>query len=280
MLFTAHIPPYPLSRFIECFWHVSGTTPYHQEKVLPTKTIELMFNLGAPHKVYDNRNLQTHTLFVDAWISGLHTECIVMEAMAETNIYGIRFKPGGAYPFFNLPLLEFKNQVVEMDLVWGQLINEIRETLYEAQTPEDRFKYLEAILLARLKSDLYGFEAIEFVANTLAHSNGMTTIKSLSNQAGLSQKHLNDQFKKMVGLSPKQFGRVLKFNHVLESIDPTQPVNWTDIALQCQYYDQAHFNKDFMAFSGFTPSQYLNHRTRFWDDTLTQGDFVNFVPIR
>ena len=279
MLYKMHIPQPPLAQFVECLWYVSGTTPYNREKVLPTKTIELMFNLGSPHRVYHKPDGDSFSLYKESWISGLHTEHILMEATAETNMLGVRFKPGGAYPFFDLPLAEIRNQIVDMDLIWGRAVDEIRQQLYEADTLAERFAILERMLLKRLKPNLYGLTAVQFAVDHLAQIDHGTTVKDLSHHLSMSQKHLISQFKKMVGLSPKQLARVFKFNHVLQSINPAEPVNWATIAHQCHYYDQAHFSKDFAAFSGFSPTAYLELRKSLWQEDLPQDDYINFVPV-
>ncbi len=279
MFYTTHQLTYPLSQFIDCFWYVSGITPYNREQVLPTTTIDLMFNLGAFHKVYDNGDLSRSDVYQWAWISGMQTEYITMEAMAETEMYGIRFKPGGAYPFFERPMSEFRNQIVEMDSVWGQLITEIRERLFEANTLQQRFTILETLLREKLRPNLCGLAAVQHAIDEISRGSSSCTIKTLSEQMGLSQKHLINQFHKMVGISPKQFARIAKFNQVLQLIDGTKPVNWAKIAQQCHYYDQAHFNRDFKAFCGFSPSTYLTLRKHFWERDLGQGEYANFVPI-
>ncbi|MEM7345657.1 MAG: DUF6597 domain-containing transcriptional factor, partial [Chloroflexota bacterium] len=244
-VFNAYIPEAPLSTFIECLWSVSTHTHYVREKVLPMGRIDLMINLGSPHKVVNKTNFNKFDLHKESWVSGFQTEYIVIEALAETNMVGIRFKPGGAYPFFDLPISEVSNQVVDMDLIWGNLIEEIRERLFEAKTTGERFKLLEVTLLKKLAFDLSSWQTVQFAVNQISQPSHFSTVKALSYQMGISQKHLISQFNKMVGVSPKSLARILKFNTVLDSIDPTQPINWADIAHQCHYYDQAHFNKDF-----------------------------------
>jgi len=101
----------------------------------------------------------------------------------------------------------------------------------------------------------------------------------LSDKVGLSQKHLINLFNKIVGVSPKMLQRIIKFNQVLHTIDPTKPINWAEIAHRCYYYDHAHFNKDFLTFSGFNPTTYLQLRQEFYGDVLPQGNDVNMVPI-
>ena len=279
MLYISHKPQFPLSQFIDCLWHVSGQTPYLREKVLPTGTMNLIFNFGSPHKVFDKTDNEKFDLCQNSWIAGMQTECFVMEATAETNVVGIQFKPGGAYPFFDFPILELSNLIVEMDLIWGSIADEIREQLFEIDELTEKFKFLEEVLLIKLSSNLYGLNPVRFAVSQVEKTDGFSTIRELSDKVGMSQKHLIHQFHKMVGVSPKLLARIFKFNHVLNTIDPARPINWVSIAYDCNYYDQAHFNKDFMAFSGLNPSTYLQLRHEFLGDNVKKGEDANFVPI-
>lgn len=272
-----HIPSPPLSQFIDCFWYVDLMVPYTREKILPTGTIELMLNFGAPHRKY-NQAESDFELMTEAWVAGFQTEYIVNEPVAETNMIGVRFKPGGAYPFLGGVVHELQNTVVDLEAVIGYEAAEMREQLYEQPTIAARFELLQKWLLEQLRGDLEGLEAVRYAVQTLDQLSGRLSIRELSEQVGMSQKHLIHQFKKMVGVSPKQCARVLTLQKVLHLIDPTTPVNWSAIAHECHYYDQAHFNRDFKAFTGLTPAQYVTLRQAHFVD-VQQGEEVHFVPI-
>ena len=78
---------------------------------------------------------------------------------------------------------------------------------------------------------------------------------------GYSQRHFNQLFADEVGLTPKRFLRVRRFQRVIASVAGRESVDWADLALRCGYYDQSHFVHDFRSFSGLTPAAYLSHRT-------------------
>ena len=98
---------------------------------------------------------------------------------------------------------------------------------------------------------------------------GDAPVAELSDEIGISSRRLVDVFSQQVGLTPKLFARVQRFQNVIQNLPPEQDVDWMDVALGCGYYDQAHFIHDFRSFSGLSPSTYLKHRTRH----------TNHVPI-
>ena len=272
-----HVPTYPLNQFIACFWYVDMVVPYTREKILPTGTIELMINFGAPHRKY-NQSETAFDLMSEGWIAGFQTDYIVNEPIAETDMLGVRFKPGGAYPFLGEVIYDLHNAVVDLEAVWGYEAADLREQLWARPTVHGRFALLQEHLLERLTANLYGLELVQYAVQTLDQHTGRLSIRELSDQVGLSQKHLIHQFKKMIGASPKQVARVLKLQKVLHLIDPTQLVNWSAIAHACGYYDQAHFNRDFKSFTGLTPAEYVELRQVHFGE-VGQGEEVHFVPI-
>jgi AraC-like DNA-binding protein len=182
---------------------------------------------------------------------------------------GIRFRPGGAYPFFSFPISELNDSVIDLDLIWGRLVNEIRDQLLEVDSPEARFLLLESFLLGQVRRSLEANRLITFAVQQLQQSPQFLAIRDLANTVGITQKHLISQFEKVVGLRPKTFARISKFQKVLTTIEQQKKVEWSGIAYDCGYYDQAHFIKEFHAFSGLNPSAYLTQR----------GDYMNYIPL-
>lgn len=277
-MFTAYSPQAPLSEYIVCLWLVDGQVPYKREKILPTATIELMINFGSPHRLIDKNDENRYDLMTDSWVAGFQTEYLINEPVAETYMMGVRFKPGGAYPFFDFPISELSNFVIDMDVLWGGFIHEVRERLACTPTVQGKFRLLEAILCQRLIEKQQGIDAVRYAVQQLAQTQGRLAIRELSERIGISQKHLNTQFKKMVGVTPKNLAQVIRLQAVLHSIDPRHPINWSDIAHRYHYYDQAHFNRAFQAFTGLNPGTYVDLRTTVFGE-LAPGDNVHFVPI-
>ncbi|MBZ0294417.1 MAG: helix-turn-helix domain-containing protein [Anaerolineae bacterium] len=175
-------------------------------------------------------------------------------------LMGIHFKPGGAYPFLNFPLSELHNQIISADAVWGSFAADLYERLCAALSTQARFTLLEQLLLARLIEPPHGLQSVCYAVAEIIGRHGALQIRALSEYTGISQNHLLTQFKRMVGISPKSLARLHRLKYVLHLIDPAQPVDWTLIAHQADYYDQAHFSNDFKTFTGHSPHDYLRLR--------------------
>jgi AraC-like DNA-binding protein len=249
-----HVPSPPLDTFIKCFWYSRNSAGYPRLKVLPMPTLHLMVNLGDPYPLYKTETAQPFVTCLDSWFVGLWSGYHIMDVPRDLQVFNVTFKPGGAYPFLQLPLDELNNQIVPLETLWGSLITEIRERLYAAPTLQARFALVEQLFLEHLCEMPYGFNVVQYAVAEIARSHGSLSIRALSDHIGISQKHLIAQFKRMVGGTPKELARLIRFRYVLESVNQTQPVDWTQIAHQANYFDQSHFNKDFEAFTGHSPT--------------------------
>jgi AraC-like DNA-binding protein len=193
--------------------------------------------------------------------------------------YGIHFKPAGVYPFLRFPLSELHNQVVPVEAIWGQFAAEIRERLYAAPTPQAGLALLEQLLRERLAEAPYGLDAVQYAIGQIDRQHGALSIRALSDHIGISQNHLLTQFKRLVGVSPKELARFYRFAHVVYSLDPSKEVDWGRIVHKFRFYDLSHLNKDFVEFTGHNPSDYLRLRRRFHDENPNHSLEVGPLPI-
>ncbi len=272
MIHKLRFPPLPLSQFVENLWLIEGFhADYAREKILPDGAIELIIDLDRePKTIFESEGSDRFRTVKKAWISGERTRFLVIGATSNQSMVGIRFRPGGAYPFFGFPISELSESVTELDLIWGSLVADIRDQLLEIDSPEGKLLRLESFLLAHARRSLEANRLITFAVHQLQNSPQFIAIRDLANTIGITQKHLISQFEKIVGLRPKSFARVCKFQKVLQLIEERSQIEWSAITYECGYYDQAHFIKEFQTFSGLNPSAYLVQR----------GEYVNFIPIR
>ncbi|MEZ4710122.1 MAG: helix-turn-helix domain-containing protein [Caldilineaceae bacterium] len=191
----------------------------------------------------------------------------------------MRIKPGGGYPFLQFPLSELHNRVIALEAIWGQFAAEIRERLAAAPTIEAGFALLDQLLLARLHDAPHSLDVVQYAIAEMVRKHGALSIRALSDQIGISQNQLGIWFKQMVGVTPKEFTRLIRFEGALRSITPSQPVDWTQIAHQCGFYDQSHFNKDFVAFTGHCPTDYLQRRRLAHSENGVPSQFLRNLPI-
>jgi AraC-like DNA-binding protein len=279
MTYIRYIPSPPLNTYIDDLYYLDGPTSYPRQKVLPVASSNLMINLGASFDVYEPDQVTPFITCTDSWWVGIWSTCHSVDWPARVQFFGVHFKPGGTYPFLQFPLSELSSQVVPLDAIWGRDAGEIRERLYAARSIEAGFSALEQLLLRRLSEEPPGLNVVQYAITEISQYHGALSIRSLSDQIGISQNHLGNQFKRFVGIPPKEVARFYRFANALRLINSTPLVDLTGIAYQSQFYDQSHFNKDFVAFTGYSPTEYLQLRRRVEAEKPEHAHVLTNLPI-
>ena len=250
VVFRYYVPQTPLSGFVALLWYWRGhEVQFSRERLLPMATSELVVKLGTG----------TTT---DAGLSGPQSEAFIIERTEMDEMVGIHFHPGGAFPFLNLPVGELHGLHVSLGDLWGkQASTALVCRLLEARTPETKLRLLEEWLIGIAKHPFKHHPAVAFALREFQRDPGILSSAYMAERVGFSQRHFIQLFRDEVGLTPKLFCRVQRFQNVIRAVHKRDDVDWADVALSCGYFDQSHFNHDFRQFSGLTPTEYLTLRT-------------------
>jgi methylphosphotriester-DNA--protein-cysteine methyltransferase len=279
MTISVHLPSPPLNAYINYLWYCDGPTAYPRLKILPMPSLHVMVNFGDAYQVYGVDEARPLVTCAESWSVGLWNTYHVMDRPPNMQLINVSFKLGEAYSFLQIPLSELHNQIVPLDAIWGQSAASIREQVYAAPTQRARVALLERLLLARLRETPAGLDVVRCALAKIIQQRGTLSIQALSDQIGISQKHLITQFKRLVGGTPKEVARIYRLKHVLYSIGPAaQSIDWTQVAYQHGYYDEAHFDKDFHAFTGHTPTDYLRLLRRVQVEQPNLAQHPHHVP--
>jgi AraC-like DNA-binding protein len=267
-----HFPRPPLAAFVRCFWYAEGTPQKHsREKLLPNGEPSVIFNLRDDKiRLYDPRNLGLQTNYAGSVLSGARSDCFVIDTDQQERVAGIQFGPGGAFPFFRVPASETEGITVDLDRLWGARTSELREQLLAARTVESMFADLERFLMRQLVRPPELHPAVTYALGHFQRPGYTGRVDTVIGKIGLSPRRFIELFHREVGLTPKVFCRVRRFQHVLQTVrDQRKEIDWAQVAVECGYYDQAHFIHDFQSFSGLTPNRYL----------ATATPHLNHIPL-
>ena len=237
--------------------------------ILPDGAIELIINLGDAQRLCARDTRAQPVVFRDSWISGERTTPIVIDEAGDVHLIGARLRSGGAWPFLGVPLREFTDRVIELEAVLGPEIRRLRERMGEAADDDGRFDLLEAWLMERSLKRSPPTRAVSYALGMIRNGGNAVRIGKIAEEVGISHKHLLREFDRCVGLTPKLFARLHAFQRVIKGIGQKPEVDWSETALTCGYYDQAHLIREFRAFSGLTPATYLAKR----------GPFLNYLTL-
>ena len=271
MIYQTHIPIFPLNKFIDAFIFFERAEHAHTvDRFLPNGDTEILIDFhDTPQHIYDNNTLKEIQACHHVWTSGLRTEPITIPSGNGASMMVIGLKKGMAAPFFPFPMNEISDSVVDADLVWGSDFALLRERLLETKEIAVRFRILENFLITKFVSKMDLNPCVSFAVGEMTERPDAINIARMNNKIGYSQKHFTDIFRKQVGVNPKSYLKIMRFQKAVRTIDAADEIDWGTIALDCGFYDQAHFINDFKHFSGFTPEQYSKIHT----------NYQNYIPV-
>ncbi len=271
MVHQPYFPRFPLSQFIELFIYFEGIHQAHNvDRFLPNGDVEILIDFhDAPQYIYDNNTLKEIQACHHVWASGIRTEPITIPSGTNAAMMVISFKKGMAAPFFPFPMNEISDSVVDADLVWGHDFGDLRERLLDTKETQRRFALVEGFLIEKFHSAMNLNACVAHAVREMTERPDAVNIARLNNQIGYSQKHFTEMFRKNVGINPKSFLKIMRFQKAVRTIDALTEIDWQTVAHECGFYDQAHFINDFKHFSGFTPEHYSRIHT----------NYQNYIPV-
>lgn len=255
MVCHSHSPSVPLGAFIERLW-LCADTPPHALEHLPNGAFELVINLGEDAFRVRSAGQGDWRELSGAVIAGAYSRCFAADRRAHATFLGIQFRPGGAFPFLDRPASELADAHVELDALWGSSGAELRERIVEAATPAERFALVEEALLRRVRRMPELHPAVVGALQALEIAEEEVRIRDLAADLGLSQRRLIQVFSAEVGMTPKRYQQVRRFQRVYARVRDDADPDWAAVAAEGGYFDQSHLIHEFRRFSGFTPTAF------------------------
>ncbi len=260
-------PPGPALRpFVKALWTTdewpapvgrSSVPAAPRERVLPTGGVSLVFRLSEhPLRIFEEPSGAARTIG-HAIVGGPRSAFYVRDVSRPAASVGAQLLPGAASLLLGVAAAELAERHTPLEDLWGAEAGEWRARLAEARSAERRLELFEALLLSR---HLTRFRCVRRVhpaiARALEQFRASAPVAEAARGSGYSHRHFIALFRETVGLGPKQFCRVLRFQRVLERARLAPDAPWAALAFDAGYSDQSHFSREFHAFSGITPGRY------------------------
>ena len=253
-------PPHEaLKALIKYHWTLE--VPYQpnvqKQRIVPDGCLDMIFILGDDVKRYVNQ--ETYILQPRAMVLGPISAPFFIEPTGHVKSFAVCFYPYGFSNFVPTALHELANQETPLhDLFGERTAHKLEQAIIRAADTNQRIQVVEEFLFERLQETSTIQNIVQTTIDTLLQTQGKTTIKSIVKDDAALKKQLARKFLKEVGLSPKQLGRMIRLQTALKMIINHEDKNLTHIAYDSGYYDQSHFIKDFKAFTGTNPSDFLD----------------------
>ncbi|WP_444996204.1 DUF6597 domain-containing transcriptional factor [Aliikangiella sp. IMCC44359] len=241
--YWTHPPTHPLSYWIQNFWQLNVPIGHYNYRSIPDNCVDWIINVDTPE---------------DSYIIPPFLSSIVFELTGPTAYFGVRFRLLGHQSIIEDPLgvwAESSDNIKASDIIPHVLFEKVQACIIRTTEFKARCRLVSQVLLDEIKEVFLDKRLVNYI---LYCQNNISSHIDLSNKQcaefGLSSRQLRRLSQLYLGLSPREFARVLRFQQILKQMNlyPAQ-TNWSDY-----YYDQSHFIKEFKLLSGLTPKELVN----------------------
>jgi AraC-like DNA-binding protein len=230
-----------------------------RERMIPTACMHVVFRFSdQPIRIFKSIEDARGDVFYGGVIGGIRSAYYVKDIAPSACTVGASLRAGACEALLGVPADQVSDRHVTLQDVWGQAAHRLCERLQEASDLDRRLQILESFLAKRLTRT---FAIHPAIAHALTRFSTTVDIGEIVEETGYSHRHFIQLFRRSVGLSPRMYTRLLRFQKTLKhGYDKTRG-RWIDVALEAGYADQAHFNREFRELTGISPTEYLINRT-------------------
>jgi AraC-like DNA-binding protein len=247
-----------LAPFVKCIWSMESDQPVNnaqRERILPDSCVELVVHFHDPfrsHFANGASDLQPRS-----FVAGQMRNFLEIEPAGRIGLIAVRFHAHGAHRFLPAPLSAVAGALVKLEEVWGKRAGDWEEQIVLARGMAARVRIVERTLLDALRTNNRADRAVDRCLHMIEAADGEIRVAQLASELGLCGRQLTRRFENAVGVSPKEFARVRRFLKGVRRLRASGHGTLTEIAQECGYFDQAHFNHEFREFAGMTPGEFL-----------------------
>jgi AraC-like DNA-binding protein len=253
-----HEPAAPLRPFVECIWlNEREALPHTRERGLPTGCADIVIPLLQDHVLrYEREDDDTARRYRGAIVQGPHDRFSLRGTEGPSSVVGVHFRPGGAAALFGGALPALRNRTVLLEDLWGPAAQDLRESLQDAPTPMAKLQVMQTHLMLRLQGAALPDPMIATALAAWQRDPAHAWVEPVQRASGCTPAQFIRRFEQAVGLTPKRYARVLRFNTLLPALARRGPRDWAEVAVAAGYFDQSHLIHEFRKLAGLTPTGY------------------------
>jgi AraC-like DNA-binding protein len=264
MFYLSVAPPAPLGLLVARLWLVADGQHARREHIVPSGTVEIVINLGRD-RISIDRTMQSARArsYSGAVASGPYSSSFVVDGMQHELMLGAHLRPGAAHSVLGLPANALADAHVDLQAIWGGCAAAaLREQLHAKATHEARLRHLQQVLMERLSPRSQIHPVVQFAIDRFTARGPMASVNNVVRETGLSHRRFLTLFTREVGISPKLFCRIQRFQRVHTLAQKIGPIDWAQVAQSCGYFDQSHLANELRKLSGLTPVSYAQSLRR------------------
>lgn len=220
-------------------WNLVGDEPHVAESV-PHPNIHLVFDADG------------------TTVAGIQTQKFCRLIRGKSQVFGVKFRSGGFRPFLGAPVATLANKLVPAERIFGEDVHALRGAVFSNAPDDDRIAAADAFFHERLPEPDESVALASALVERILVERDINSVDDLSRVSAIAKRTLQRIFREYVGQTPKWVIRRYRLHEVIERFQAGDAIDWTRLALDMGYFDQAHLINDFRAMVGLTPTQYAS----------------------
>lgn len=265
-------PEGTLAGLVEAVWASEGVDCFQQEEILPRTRTEVLFSLGDRHWLRDHRSPELDRGFERSFVSGLQGRPLHVESPPTTSMAGVRLRPEGVASFLRDTPAAIAGAVLDLDDILGREVDRLREQIACADGLDRRVLLLADAVARHLDPAPALPDAVRCALAEIHASRGGASIREIVEACGRSHRWLTERFRSEVGIAPKAYARLVRFESAFAELCRRGRVRWAEFAAEAGYYDQAHMVREFREYAGATPTDVFRRRAPDGLGLLTEDE--------
>ena len=218
-------------------WDLRGCEPYVAES-LPHPNVHVIFETAG------------------SVVAGVQTRMFSRVLEGQSQVFGIKFKPGGFRPFLKFATSKLADRVVAAESILGKDVNALESILLSSGEENEKVEAANAFFRARMPKPDAVIEGVGRIVERILEERDIKTVDDLVDRTGIGKRSLQRMFNEYVGVSPKWVIRRYRLHELVERFNSNDEPRWADLALELGYFDQAHLINDFRSITGYSPTEY------------------------
>jgi AraC-like DNA-binding protein len=261
MRYREYAPHAVLHDCVKCLWILEKeyTPDDGDESVVPDACIELILNVGAPYRHVGSGGERE---LPRAFLIGLLDRPVTLRARGVVRIVAVRFHAWGLAPFLDTRAPARNALGFGLDEQWGVVTRAV-ESRVRADAYDAAVAHVEEFLIRRRQATAFDSRHVRAAAKLLQHTKGQARVAELADACCLSARQLERRFADVAGVPPKALARLVRFDAIRTRLRFSPEADLTALAYEFGYADQAHFIRDFRAFTGTTPRRFAREMQAF-----------------
>ena len=259
MVLQEYKPSLMLSDFVRTYrlvnfeYKLDGSLP---AKAYPPKAEHCLSFYARDFETVEYQSSKTKAGNLSTVLFGQQTEVTMRYVGNNFLLVQVVFKPGALYRITGIPSNHLTNQYIDAETVFSKEIKAVNDKINECKSFLQMIAVVETFLMNELKQKSYALNSLDIATSNLFSTCFIPTVDLLAKNSFQSTRNFERHFFKRMGVSPKYFLKVMRFENAFRMKNINPKLDWLSIALNCGFYDHQHLVKDYKELTGFPPSQF------------------------